>query len=491
MEKLITNFKISFTKGDTYALAVRFKNITEDLHSAFFTVKENPDDEPLLQKSLGYGIDKIDDREYKDEKTYKVQLQPFDTSNLEANVQYLYDLQVTLGNVVKTVLSGVFMVHHSVTGTASLTTPTLEVEIDEELETEIATVEATKGIEYEQDPVARGLIGNLSDLGTTNKRTIVQAINEVKQGAIQAVADAYGELDEKIASSNDSLVKALDTERGERKTKDDEFTNSLNNLNGRVVEQSINTEKIISGEKTVGISELSKRAETVDTLGDMSIEHQLDSDRWGDTIYVFTAGGRKNYLTAEVKCTSNYSAVRTSMQFKTTSVASIDTAYDIMEYNNKYYYIWHASKGYVGASVVIGDELAKVQEDEAITVKFYKSAKILNAVIAQYASSDTKYGTIEQRLEELENGSAVSSPYGITKTGVYVVNVRNISDDTRYSLLLDIQDLSINVKSAGAYYGGNYNNGVLFNASTKTLVPFDSGGSDEDKINIVSARRIL
>ena len=71
MEKLLNNFKINFTKGDTYALAVKIKDITRDLSSAYFTVKENPDDTPLIQKTLKAGISKIDDRTYKNEKTYK------------------------------------------------------------------------------------------------------------------------------------------------------------------------------------------------------------------------------------------------------------------------------------------------------------------------------------------------------------------------------------------------------------------------------------
>ena len=50
MQKLTNEFKIEFTKGDTYALAIKFKNITEDLRLAYFSVKDNPDDAPLIQK---------------------------------------------------------------------------------------------------------------------------------------------------------------------------------------------------------------------------------------------------------------------------------------------------------------------------------------------------------------------------------------------------------------------------------------------------------
>ena len=182
MEKLTNEFKIEFTKGDTYALAIKFKNITEDLRKAYFSVKENPDDTPLIQKSLGAGIDKIDDRAYKNEKTYKFQLQPADTVNLEAKVQYLYDIQVTVGNVVKTVLRGVFVLGNTITGTKSVTQE-MEVAIDDELEVEVLTTPATNGVEYEQDPVALAKIGDLTKLDTDNKETVVNAINEVNKNA--------------------------------------------------------------------------------------------------------------------------------------------------------------------------------------------------------------------------------------------------------------------------------------------------------------------
>ena len=181
MQKLTNEFKIEFTKGDTYALAIKFKNITEDLRLAFFSVKDNPDDAPLIQKSLGAGIDKIDDRDYKNEKTYKFQLQPADTVNLEAQTQYLYDIQVTIGNVVKTVLHGVFVLRNTISGTSSVTASNLEIEVDDEVETEFATTPATNGVEYEQDPVALAKIGDLTLLATTVKDSLVQAINEVKQ----------------------------------------------------------------------------------------------------------------------------------------------------------------------------------------------------------------------------------------------------------------------------------------------------------------------
>ncbi len=179
MEKLLNDYKICFTKGDTYALAVKMKNISSDLSTAVFTVKENADDSPLIQKTLGAGVSKIDDRSYKNEKTYKIQIQSEDTVSLEPLVQYLYDFRIKMGNVVQTLLSGVFVVQHNISQVSTTSTSTISVQVADVIESDVSTTAATKGIEYESDPVALAKIGNMSTLTTTQKGTVVKAINEV------------------------------------------------------------------------------------------------------------------------------------------------------------------------------------------------------------------------------------------------------------------------------------------------------------------------
>ena len=179
MEKLLNDFKICFTKGDTYALAVKMKNISSDLTTAVFTVKENADDSPLIEKTLGAGVSKIDDRAYKNEKTYKIQIQSDDTANLEPLVQYLYDFRIKIGNVVQTLLSGVFVVQHNISQVSSASTTAVDVQVADEIESDVETTAATSGIEYESDPVALAKIGDLSTLSTTQKGTLVAAVNEV------------------------------------------------------------------------------------------------------------------------------------------------------------------------------------------------------------------------------------------------------------------------------------------------------------------------
>ena len=188
MEKLLNDFKICFTKGDTYALAVKMKNISSDLTTAVFTVKENADDSPLIEKTLGAGVSKIDDRAYKNEKTYKIQIQSEDTANLEPLVQYLYDFRIKIGNVVQTLLSGVFVVQHNISQVSTTSTTTVDVRVADEIESDVETTAPTSGIEYESDPVALAKIGDMATLSKTQKDTVVKAINSVNTPTFVAQA---------------------------------------------------------------------------------------------------------------------------------------------------------------------------------------------------------------------------------------------------------------------------------------------------------------
>jgi len=168
------NFRIEYTKGDTYALKLKFNNISQDLTSAFFTVKENTEDEtPLIEKTIGSGISKLDENLYRDQIVYKLQLQAEDSRNLQADHLYLYDLKIAVGNVIKTVIKGNFVVSYNVTGTDRITTELAEIEVDDVIETDAETTPATEGIEYENDPVAKMMIGDMTELNTDEKNDLV------------------------------------------------------------------------------------------------------------------------------------------------------------------------------------------------------------------------------------------------------------------------------------------------------------------------------
>ena len=183
-------FRIEYTKGDTFALKLTFKNITQDLTSAIFTVKENYEDTtPLIEKTINAGISKIEENLYKNEIVYKLQLQANDSEFLEADHLYLYDLKIAVGNVIKTVIKGNFIVTYNVTGVDRITTELAEIEIDDTIETDAETTPATHGIEYETDPVATEKIGDMSTLSTTAKDTLVNAINEITPKANSALEE--------------------------------------------------------------------------------------------------------------------------------------------------------------------------------------------------------------------------------------------------------------------------------------------------------------
>lgn len=221
--------RITITKGDTIAWKIKFKNITEDLRSAYFTVKENPSDDALIQKSLGAGIAKIDDRAYKNEKTYKLQLQAEDTLPLSADMQYLYDIKVAVGNVVKTILSGILVAKESITSPTQIIIDDAEIDATDLLDTEMETTPATNGIEYEQDPVANAKIGNLTALITTAKQTLVDAINEAKTQANNTQEDVEKILDGTLTVPE--ATNAVNAQEATHATSADLATNAQNATN--------------------------------------------------------------------------------------------------------------------------------------------------------------------------------------------------------------------------------------------------------------------
>lgn len=222
--------RITVTKGDTQAWKIKIKKISEDLRSAYFTIKENADDEAIIQKTLEAGISKIEDRAYKNEKTYKLQLQAEDTLPLSADMQYLYDLKVAVGNVVKTIASGFFIVKESITSPTQIIIEDAEIEATDLIEAEIETTPATAGIEYEQDPVANAKIGDMDDLETTAKQTLVDAINDVNLQANNAREDIDKILDGTLtvpeATHADNADEATHADNADSATTASQATNA-------------------------------------------------------------------------------------------------------------------------------------------------------------------------------------------------------------------------------------------------------------------------
>lgn len=232
------NFKIEYTRGDTYALQMTFKNVTQDLTQAFFTVKENIDDEqPLIEKTIGAGITKINENFYKQQIVYKLQLQAEDSRNLQVDFPYLYDLKIAVGNVIKTAISGNFIVKHNVTGVDRITTELADIEVDDFIDTDAETTPATSGIEYEQDPVARMLIGDLDNLTTTHKETVVDAINDNKS-SITALETTTSEHDTQLATLNGYFTDGKANEAIQSTNADNAIKNNDDTYSGLTTDEN-------------------------------------------------------------------------------------------------------------------------------------------------------------------------------------------------------------------------------------------------------------
>ncbi len=170
---------IKFPKSDSFAFFVTINKIAKVLDNAFFTVKENPDEEPVLQKKLGAGISLADSRLYKNQLSYKVQIDGADTQLMEVGVRYFFDVKGTIGNAQKTFLWGELILSETETGYLN---PAIQGDTVAVAQVYTATFETGAQSEYvetEVDPVAMAKIGDMTKLNTTAKDTIVKAINEV------------------------------------------------------------------------------------------------------------------------------------------------------------------------------------------------------------------------------------------------------------------------------------------------------------------------
>lgn len=104
---------IEMFKSTTLAFALEFEGITQELESAYFTVKRDLDiDEPIIQKSLNDGISVVEIAD--NSISYRVRVAPEDTSNVEIG-DYYYDLQISINGDVFTILNGTLKIKQDVT----------------------------------------------------------------------------------------------------------------------------------------------------------------------------------------------------------------------------------------------------------------------------------------------------------------------------------------------------------------------------------------
>lgn len=103
---MFKNFSIK--KGDEFAFAVTFKNLTQEPSEIWFGVKQDLNQENYdLLLSLHDGIEKISGYQY------SVRISP-ERCNELVNENYTYDLRFKIDNTIKTPLSGKMVVSETV-----------------------------------------------------------------------------------------------------------------------------------------------------------------------------------------------------------------------------------------------------------------------------------------------------------------------------------------------------------------------------------------
>lgn len=103
---MIKNFNVK--KGDQFNFTITFTNLKTDLSSMTFGVKKSYEDNSFtILKSFNNGITKVEDGKY------QISVTPQETLYLGIG-QYVFDLRFTLGNVIKTPLSGYITVLETV-----------------------------------------------------------------------------------------------------------------------------------------------------------------------------------------------------------------------------------------------------------------------------------------------------------------------------------------------------------------------------------------
>ena len=111
MEK--TNLEM--IKGDTlsFAVEIEFDDKPQELEKAFFTCKNNLDDDDVVfQKTLEDGISFR--KQERNKMYYVVRIAPEDTKDIESG-HYFYDMQIELNGDVFTIMTGTLKVLHRIT----------------------------------------------------------------------------------------------------------------------------------------------------------------------------------------------------------------------------------------------------------------------------------------------------------------------------------------------------------------------------------------
>lgn len=104
----MSKYNLDMVRGDTLAFGFELENIT-DVDTAHFSVKKAvTDTEYVFQKTIGNGIEKVEDGKY------SVRVAPSDTHDLEIGAYY-FDLQIGVNGDIFTILNGKLNIEADIT----------------------------------------------------------------------------------------------------------------------------------------------------------------------------------------------------------------------------------------------------------------------------------------------------------------------------------------------------------------------------------------
>lgn len=99
-----------FVRGDTFSFTFELEDFTGNLDTCFFSCKENVEDETYaFQKSLGDGIEKVSDNQY------RVKLEREDTINMIVGLPYFHDVEIGINGDFLTIISGKLKLKQDIT----------------------------------------------------------------------------------------------------------------------------------------------------------------------------------------------------------------------------------------------------------------------------------------------------------------------------------------------------------------------------------------
>ena len=99
-QDFIERLPLEMIRGDTFYLGVQFIGLDTDIEASRFSIKKSKEDiTPLVEKTLGNGISKVEDG------VYRVRVAPSDTASFEGGV-YQYDWEFSVNDDVFTAVIG-------------------------------------------------------------------------------------------------------------------------------------------------------------------------------------------------------------------------------------------------------------------------------------------------------------------------------------------------------------------------------------------------